>query len=74
MMIFLRFLDTFERSPQLPKKLAECQTNVLEYFPKFSEDFPKILDDCRGRSNYVSIIINVSYSLCYIGTLHHAIL
>ena len=47
MMIFLRFLDTFKRFPQLPKTLAECKMNVFKYFPKFSEDFPKRLDHCR---------------------------
>ena len=41
------------------RNCSEGQTNVLEHFPKISEDvrrFPKIAEDFRGRPEDVSMI------------------
>ena len=55
MMIFLRFRDTFERFPQLPKTLAmNARWTFSSIFQNFLKTFQRDLttaEDCRERSD-----------------------
>ena len=51
--IFRRFPTTFRRFPKIFQNCPKDQTNVLEHFPRISENFrifPNISEDCRRLS------------------------
>ena len=54
--ILRRFPTTFRRFPKIFPNLSEGQTNVSEHSPKIFRRSLKIAEDCRGRTDNVSII------------------
>jgi len=56
--IFRRLRTTFLRFPKILRNLSEGHTNVAEHFPKFSDDYRRLPEDFRGRSEDVSIFNN----------------
>ena len=52
--IFQRFPSTFRKFPRIVQNLSEGRTNVVEHFPKISQDYrrlPKIAEEFRSYTN-----------------------